>query len=312
MTLIFWKKNGYILYIYIKTNIQGHLPFDDPSIRNLMIKVKNGRYQMPPFIPEIQDLIARMLVVDPTKRLTIDQIKEHPAFHIGLPKNYTIPKPLPLPFLPDPINVESLDPKIYTVLVHLGYNDEEEIHSELESSSHNMAKVFCHILTSTFSFDSLPWDDNGTLSHYPSEAFLVESQQAFTSSADPFTKKLPPLSAGSPDLFSSVVEKTQWPTDNEMPADTFEGGTIISSIKLPLLQLITGIQQMLTTHMFKFFYPNDFTIITKHPDDLMYIVIIASLDEDDSVSLNIQHKNGSIVLFSTFVQMVQDLINSFS
>lgn len=296
-----------------------------------MIKVKNGRYQMPPFIPEIQDLISRMIVVDPLKRLTISQIKQHPAFRIGLPTNCILPTPLPLPFLTEPIDTDSLDPNIFTVLIHLGYANEEEIKADLQSSSHNMTKVFCYIMTSSFSFESLPWDENKAIMPYASEEFLVDSHNSFINDSSssgnvpavknisshssatniPLKASLPPLSPGSPDLFSSFVEKNSWSEENE-PKDKFEGTANIDDIKIPMIDLITGIQQILVSHHYKYFYPNDFTLILKHPDDNMYILIIASDNDDSTISLSIQHKNGSMLLFSAFIQMIQDFINSYS
>lgn len=286
---------------------------------------------MPPFIPEIQDLISRMIVVDPLKRLTISQIKQHPAFRIGLPTNYILPTPLPLPFLTEPIDTDSLDPNIFTVLIHLGYANEEEIKADLQSSSHNMTKVFCYIMTSSFSFESLPWDENKAIMPYSSEEFLVDSQNSFINDSSssgnvpavknisshssasniPLKASLPPLSPGSPDLFSSFVEKNSWSEENE-PKDKFEGTANIDDIKIPMIDLITGIQQILVSHHYKYFYPNDFTLILKHPDDNMYILIIASDNDDSTISLSIQHKNGSMLLFSAFIQMIQDFINSYS
>ncbi|OAD76384.1 hypothetical protein PHYBLDRAFT_109842 [Phycomyces blakesleeanus NRRL 1555(-)] len=68
---------GVILYALLT----GHLPFDDENIRQLLKKVKSGKYTMPDDISRnAQDLIRRILVVDPTKRLTMEQIMAHPWF----------------------------------------------------------------------------------------------------------------------------------------------------------------------------------------------------------------------------------------
>ena len=176
-----------------------------------------------------------------------------------------------------------------------------------------MAKVFCHILTNNFNLESLPWDDNPSgLHQVPSDIFMMESHQAFTNAGDPLApKKMHLMSIGSPDLFSSVVEQTPWPAAAD-DGDMFEGSSTINGVKIPLLQVITGVQQMLKTHNYKFFYPNDLTIITRHPDDVMYLVIRFAAEEDNTLTITIQHKCGSVILFSAFVQMVQDLVNSFS
>ncbi|CAN3355952.1 probable serine/threonine-protein kinase Kcc4p [Diutina catenulata] len=59
--------------------LTGHLPFDDENIRELLMKVKSGRFVMPSYLSsEAQNLISQMLVVDPAKRITTDEIFEHP------------------------------------------------------------------------------------------------------------------------------------------------------------------------------------------------------------------------------------------
>ena len=59
----------------------GNLPFDDENIRKLLGKVKSGLYFLPSSLSEdTQDLIKRMLVVDPEKRITMEEIKAHKWF----------------------------------------------------------------------------------------------------------------------------------------------------------------------------------------------------------------------------------------
>ncbi|EJC99361.1 Pkinase-domain-containing protein, partial [Fomitiporia mediterranea MF3/22] len=57
----------------------GRLPFDDKSIRALLLKVKSGKFEIPSYVfPEAADLIRRMLVVDVEKRITMPDILSHP------------------------------------------------------------------------------------------------------------------------------------------------------------------------------------------------------------------------------------------
>lgn len=68
---------GVILYALVS----GKLPFDDKDIRRLLAKVKLGTYTMHPVIPkDIQDLISKLLVVNPNERATIQEIKAHPWY----------------------------------------------------------------------------------------------------------------------------------------------------------------------------------------------------------------------------------------
>lgn len=59
--------------------LTGHLPFNDDSIKKLLLKVQSGKYQMPQNLSkEAQDLIAKILTVNPAKRLTTEEILRHP------------------------------------------------------------------------------------------------------------------------------------------------------------------------------------------------------------------------------------------
>ncbi|KAK9241397.1 kinase-like domain-containing protein [Lipomyces kononenkoae] len=59
--------------------LTGHLPFDDDNIRNLLMKVQAGRFQMPPDISvQAKDLIWRILKTNPDERITATEILEHP------------------------------------------------------------------------------------------------------------------------------------------------------------------------------------------------------------------------------------------
>jgi len=79
---------GVILYALLC----GTLPFDDESIPNLFKKIKSGMYSLPSHLSQLsRDLILRMLVVDPMKRSTIQEVRQHPWFQHKLPAYLALP-----------------------------------------------------------------------------------------------------------------------------------------------------------------------------------------------------------------------------
>ncbi|XP_054853446.1 serine/threonine-protein kinase SIK2 isoform X2 [Eublepharis macularius] len=73
---------GVVLYVLVC----GALPFDGPTLPILRQRVLEGRFRIPYFMSEeCEHLIRRMLVLDPSKRLTVGQIKEHKWMLVEVP-----------------------------------------------------------------------------------------------------------------------------------------------------------------------------------------------------------------------------------
>ncbi|KAF7732339.1 hypothetical protein EC973_005235 [Apophysomyces ossiformis] len=132
---------GVILYALLT----GHLPFDDENIRQLLKKVKSGKYAMPEDISRnAQDLIRRILVVDPSKRLTMEQIMSHPWFCETEPANLDS---LPVPPTENEIGRPVTDPTeiddriLETIKFLWGETRDDVIIRALISKEHNMQKV---------------------------------------------------------------------------------------------------------------------------------------------------------------------------
>jgi serine/threonine-protein kinase HSL1 (negative regulator of Swe1 kinase) len=65
--------------IILFAELSGFLPFDNESLPALLGLIQKGRYSMPGHLSiEAQDLIYRMLQVNPQKRASIEQIWRHP------------------------------------------------------------------------------------------------------------------------------------------------------------------------------------------------------------------------------------------
>ncbi|KAJ7201399.1 snf 1 [Mycena pura] len=87
--------SGIILYVLLC----GKLPFEDEVIGTLFDKIAHVRYEAPTHLSlPAQNLIKSMLVADPTKRITVPQIMQHPWVTIKLPRYLT-----PLPPVPGPV-----------------------------------------------------------------------------------------------------------------------------------------------------------------------------------------------------------------
>ncbi|KAJ5070943.1 cbl-interacting serine/threonine-protein kinase 8 [Anaeramoeba ignava] len=71
---------GVILYVFLA----GFLPIDDSNLEKLFVKIKNAEIVYPSwFSPHSVSLLKKILVANPTKRATIQQIKQDPWFRIG-------------------------------------------------------------------------------------------------------------------------------------------------------------------------------------------------------------------------------------
>ncbi|KAI8144169.1 kinase-like domain-containing protein [Fennellomyces sp. T-0311] len=132
---------GVILYALLT----GHLPFDDDNIRQLLKKVKSGKYSMPETISRnAQDLIRRILVVDPAKRLTMEQIMAHPWFRETKPHNKNS---LPTPPSPSEIGRPISDPSeiddriLETIKFLWSESRDDAVIRALISNEPNMQKV---------------------------------------------------------------------------------------------------------------------------------------------------------------------------
>eukprot|EP00301_Raphidiophrys_heterophryoidea_P023743 c7508_g1_i1.p1 GENE.c7508_g1_i1~~c7508_g1_i1.p1 ORF type:complete len:465 (+),score=131.12 c7508_g1_i1:184-1395(+) len=108
---------GVILYVLLA----GYLPFDEPTPQLLFKKVSRAEYTVPKtFSQEAKDMIGKILVPDPKRRLTIEQIKQEPWF-----KKYNNDTPL---VSPPNINVNH-------EMLNLDFEEHDEIKLDHDKSS---------------------------------------------------------------------------------------------------------------------------------------------------------------------------------
>ena len=154
---------GVILYALLT----GRLPFDDKNVRTLLSKVKVGKYDMPSYVdPLAKNLLARMLVVDVNRRITvccavstipihtdmaqIPEILSHPWLRAATPGIIYVPAP-PVTELARPLrSAAHIDCDLFESLVVIwGRNaDREDIKADLLSppGSGILAKAFYFLL----------------------------------------------------------------------------------------------------------------------------------------------------------------------
>jgi len=71
---------GVILY----TMLAGYLPFEDESMNGLFEKIQKGHFEYPDFFSkQVKEFISKMLVVNPKKRINLQEILKDPWFSVG-------------------------------------------------------------------------------------------------------------------------------------------------------------------------------------------------------------------------------------
>lgn len=303
---------GVILYALLS----GRLPFDDPSFRNLVAKIKIGQYRMPEFPPDIKDLISRMLQVDPEKRITLEQIKHHRAFRIDLPRRYTVPTPLPKPQNIDPINIEVVDKEVLKVLVDIGFQ-ESELADLLSQKEFNQAKYFCNLLTQKISLEALPWtiidEQPQPETEQEKAAFIVPAQVPFngfgTRNGDVFAR--PQHSIANSMVVYSLIEKTEtFENTFTLPEGRVE---TVSSITAQLEAVFYSLQTYFVEHNYDWFYPNELVLFAHNAKDEpnSYYVLQAFYENEDqfSLKLRVQGPGDSFdEVFHSIEEIVQNVV----
>jgi 5'-AMP-activated protein kinase catalytic alpha subunit len=127
---------GVILYALLC----GSLPFYDESIPNLFKKIKGGIYTLPSHLsPGARDLIARTLLVDPLKRITIPEIRAHPWFMLHLPRYLAVPPP------DTAAQASKVDPESLDAVVAMGF-DRAAVVEALRRQIRNKATVAYYLI----------------------------------------------------------------------------------------------------------------------------------------------------------------------
>ncbi|CAF2978994.1 unnamed protein product [Rotaria socialis] len=127
---------GVILYALLT----GTLPFDDDNVQVLFKKIRSGIFPIPEYLnTSVVDLLQRMLTVDPVRRATIKEIREHEWFKVNLP-DYLFPKTGE-----EGTNIVDLD-AIQEVCEKFGVTDAEVQEALLLNDPHDQLVIAYHLI----------------------------------------------------------------------------------------------------------------------------------------------------------------------
>ncbi|CAH2044958.1 unnamed protein product [Thlaspi arvense] len=127
---------GVILYALLC----GTLPFDDENIPNLFKKIKGGIYTLPSHLSsDARDLIPRMLIVDPVKRITIPEIRQHRWFQTHLPRYLAVSPP------DTAEQAKKINEEIIQEVLNMGF-DRNQVMESLRNRVQNDATVTYYLL----------------------------------------------------------------------------------------------------------------------------------------------------------------------
>lgn len=136
---------GVVMYVLVC----GQVPFDDPTVSGMHMKVKEGHVVYPPYLSsDCKHLLQHMLVTNSTNRATMAEI----IAHSWMNKGYDRPI---LSYLPkrEPLRLP-LDPKVVNGMNGFGFGTTEQITRELE----------CMILSKEYQIEAKNYE---ALAHHP-------------------------------------------------------------------------------------------------------------------------------------------------
>ncbi|XP_076975128.1 serine/threonine-protein kinase SIK1-like isoform X2 [Tamandua tetradactyla] len=129
---------GVVLYVLVC----GSLPFDGPNLPTLRQRVLEGRFRIPFFLSrDCETLIRRMLVVDPARRISIAQIKQHKWMQAA-----PAPPPAPCPLRPCGSNLGVYDEQALGLMQALGVDRQRTLESLQNSSYNHFAAIYYLLL----------------------------------------------------------------------------------------------------------------------------------------------------------------------
>ena len=275
--------------------------------------MKSGKFQIPPTFSDVaRDFVSKLLVLEPANRLSIQTMKTHPFFRLGLPADYVIPRPLPIPSMQTPIDPAMIQGDAIDVLHKIGYTDDAELMSDLTGPQPSMAKVFYHMLTAKVAIDELVWTravGGASFGQNAEEPFMVgPAMTAFTvNESDPFHRRTSPSLGGSVEAGMSLTMRPEWAPPESEPMVVMQ--TFDIEAHLTIVQTMLAVQCAVSNLEMQWFHPDDFMIIARRESLGMYVVFQCMNSPGDEVTkMQIQLCHGTCESFTVVCQRTEEII----
>ncbi|KAM7132359.1 serine/threonine-protein kinase SIK1 [Molossus nigricans] len=208
---------GVVLYVLVC----GSLPFDGPSLPALRQRVLEGRFRIPFFMSrDCETLIRRMLVVDPAKRISIAQIRQHRWMQADPTLCHTRPTSTALSYNS---NLGDYDEQVLGIMQTLGVDRQRTVESLRSSSYNHFAAIYYLLLERLKEYRNSP----------PS-ARPVPARQQRPRSSDHSGLEVPPESLPG-DVFRSSLLCPQPQTLGQSILQAEMDCDLHSSLQCPLL-----------------------------------------------------------------------------
>jgi hypothetical protein len=260
------------------------------------------------FTPDVKDLVSKMLELDPCRRITIEQLKAHPAFLANLPRDYTLPRPLPVPTGGE-LDQSAIPSDLIDILRGIGYDSDDEIVAELLSEERTNAKIFYEMYSERITGDSfvdmLPWDGMAQVS--PDEP-LTQSPQVFpeagsVNAADAFARRRKMPDIQSPDVRSLASKVDYWGGIQEE-----DRGATLTEIATELPVLMAAMQLFLSGSQFAWYHQSDLEFLARAKRVDLVVKIQVRYIREDLLEMSVAQKRGNAEVFGEFVAELTEFL----
>ncbi|XP_046852954.1 serine/threonine-protein kinase SIK3-like isoform X2 [Xenia sp. Carnegie-2017] len=130
---------GVVLYVLVC----GALPFDGSTLQSLRSRVLAGKFRIPFFMStECETLIRHMLVLEPAKRYTVSQVKQHKWMTADCDEGYMDCQPLS----PAGNGTPSLNQQVIDKMCEMGLSDEQTIRQAVLNMNYDSLSGIYYLL----------------------------------------------------------------------------------------------------------------------------------------------------------------------